>query len=452
MGKLKFVLLLGVVLGILSVATTLAQSDQSQVCDSIVDDALVQIGDFCDSMDRNSACYGYNEVTSSFFVTNHPEFNTPSDRVELTQLQTIQTSPLNIDDGRWGIAVLNARANLPMTAPGQNVVMLLVGDATLENDITPQTVVDVNNTVEAVTQYNANLREGPTTQSSIVTVARAETTLAVDMLSWDGRWLRVPQPEGNVAWISRDVVTIDAETLDSLAAPNPTRISPMQAFYFTGGLGQASCARAESTVYIQGPNNIRVDLNVNGAQVTIGSTIAIDFEDDSTMRVSTLSGMAYVDGIVVPAGHFVSAQLDENRTIIADTWSVLQGIDRTMAAQFALIEDVPANLLHYEVELMPPYASTNITPVSSGAVNNTTIGDNANGGGDTNGNGGGNGNGTGGDNSVINDAPGGNGCNGQGNCSGNVNGDGNCNGQGNANCNGNGNGNNDDDDDDDDDD
>jgi len=47
----------------------------------------------------------------------------------LEKYQDAQVERLNETTGEWGIALLRVQANLPDTAPGQNVTVLMFGDA-----------------------------------------------------------------------------------------------------------------------------------------------------------------------------------------------------------------------------------------------------------------------------------------------------------------------------------
>jgi hypothetical protein len=110
---------------------------QSEACPVIVEEALEPIGDLCNPLDRNSACYGARIVESTARVEPRPAdfFAAPGDRSDLTQLSEIHPQPLDEIERTFGVAVLNAQANLPDTLPGQSVILLLMGDARLTNDV-----------------------------------------------------------------------------------------------------------------------------------------------------------------------------------------------------------------------------------------------------------------------------------------------------------------------------
>ncbi len=120
-----------VMLGLFSSAA-LAQG----TCTDLVTRALEAMDVNCNGVGRNQACYGYDRIeatlTEELDVTN---FQQPSDVVELAQLRTLQTVPLNEAADEWGVALMKVQANLPGTLPGQNVHMVVMGDATLENAV-----------------------------------------------------------------------------------------------------------------------------------------------------------------------------------------------------------------------------------------------------------------------------------------------------------------------------
>src|SRR5262245_43919678 len=89
---------------LLSLSITLAQD----ACPALVQQALASLSDYCDTLDRNSACYGFNRLDTTFTQVQ-PEgyFSHPSDRAGLVDLQSIHSAPLNTDTQEWGLAVMN---------------------------------------------------------------------------------------------------------------------------------------------------------------------------------------------------------------------------------------------------------------------------------------------------------------------------------------------------------
>src|SRR5215467_15657768 len=95
---------------------------QQDACPPLVEQALKDLGQSCDALDRNSACYGYNKLSATFSEQKPDNyFSKVSDRTPLNVLDTLTTTPLNTDAGTWGVAVMRVQANVPNSLPGQAV-------------------------------------------------------------------------------------------------------------------------------------------------------------------------------------------------------------------------------------------------------------------------------------------------------------------------------------------
>jgi hypothetical protein len=175
-------------------------------CDQIVAQAIAQTGSACQGMERNSACYGHDQVNASFEGALSSPFEAAGDRAELLQLRTLNTAPLDEASGVWGIAVVKAQADLPGTLPGQNVTLLFYGDA-------------------GMTGAAASMR-GVTLRTSV---------------------------------------------------------------------GDLRCASMpQSGILIQSPTGTRVNLQLNGADVQLGSTIFITAYASDTLTIATIEGSARI--------------------------------------------------------------------------------------------------------------------------------------------------------------
>ncbi len=118
-------------------------------------------------------------------------------------------------------------------------------------------------------------------------------------------------PGQNVTFLLFGDVTIED-------ASDQGDFTPMQAFYFTSGVGDAPCAEApESGILIQTPEGVeQVQLNVNGANLTLGSTAYIqsynipDAEENSgELAVSIIEGTGRIEALGmaqdIPAGSWL---------------------------------------------------------------------------------------------------------------------------------------------------
>lgn len=353
-------------------------------CPVFIENALLQLGSNCADMGRNSVCYGYNRVDASF-ATDVAEdfFAVPSDRAALLELSTIQTAPLVIEEDRWGIAVMNVQANVPNTLPGTAVTFLLLGDASLTNAVTPENaVIPVDPVpVQVLGNQRVNLRSGAGTNFNVVGLADANSTLQADGVNANGDWLRVSLEIG-YGWIARPLVNGDAAALDALPIITEDSLAPMQAFYFSTGVGTSRCLEAPEMLVIQGPQEVRVDLSINGTKVNLGSTLVFTGEradlgtlrafdvqpqqlpnvtlpDDTECihtRLFVLDGDAQLEGLAngVPLGHFtesVSCAGDGSVFEPITQWNAPLRLTQNQLEVFSVLERVPPNLLRYPIVL-----------------------------------------------------------------------------------------------------
>ena len=341
------------VLGLLLIVAPsagMAQTDAG-ACPMLVNQALTQLGQNCDLLDRNSACYGYNRVDATFTQAEAQDFfSTPADRTSLDNLQTIETVPLDVEQDFWGIAVLNVQANVPNTLPGQAVTFILLGDVQVENAVSPEDVVQPAEPINITVIVAANIRSAATATANLIGSVPVGTQLPADGLSPDGQWLRILFNSGP-GWISRELVDLSTD-VSSLPVIDKESRTPMQAFYFTTGFGDPSCNEAPpSLLVVQGPNNVSVDINANGADITIGSTIALMILPGNQLQLIVISGEAKLGDIVVPAGFKITAPLsDDNQTVIGP-WQDFAPLTQEDLDSLQGLENLPANILHYPINL-----------------------------------------------------------------------------------------------------
>jgi hypothetical protein len=251
-----------------------AQETTSGACPALVEQALAQMGQNCSDLSRNSACYGYNLVEGEFVEEiDEDTFTEPADTADLIELAALRTAPLDLDAEQWGIAVMNAQANVPDTLPGQAVTFILLGDSAVENRVPPEDVTPEVEPVEVVAAVRSNVRSGPGRTNNVIGVVDPGAALLADALSEDGAWLRVILG-GRPGWIFSDVIEENPAIADLPSVVEPV-ISPMQAFYFSTGLAEPECADAPDVIGIRAPQNVVVDLSVNGADIRVGSVITL---------------------------------------------------------------------------------------------------------------------------------------------------------------------------------
>jgi hypothetical protein len=323
---------------------------QGGTCPLLVQQALEAAGGNCNALDRNSVCYGFNRVSATFNAEMADAFfSQPSDRAGLDQVDSLTTAGMDVTNDAWGIAVMNIQANLPGTLPGQAVTLMLIGDAAVENAVPPEDAVLPGEPVPVMALVGANIRSGPTTAANVLTSVPGGTELQADAVDAGGAWVRVVA-NGVPGWISVGVLDESAE-LTGLPAFTPQSRAPMQAFTLKTGLGRADCIEAPpSLAVVQGPRNINVELTVNGADIAIGSTIVLRLLEGNRLELIVLDGRALLDGVSVPTGFKTSIPLDPDGNV-AGSWSLPVPLTADELALFASLELIPANLLHYPIDL-----------------------------------------------------------------------------------------------------
>jgi hypothetical protein len=299
----------------ITAAPALAQQEDD-TCPVIAEDALDALDEGCATTGRNETCYGY------FTLEAEPQpgvaaftFEQTGDIVNVANLQTLQLSPMDLDAGTWGIALMRIQANLPDALPGQNVTFLLFGDVMVEN----AGGLDAA-TVELTAVDELNVRRLPSPAADMIATLSPGQTVAADGRLESDLWLRVWLPgEVQPGWVFAEDVTPDADlnTLE-VVAPDTPAYGPMQAFYFTSGVGDAPCVEApESGMLIQTPEGVAsVDLFINEVKVSLGSTAHFQAAPDTALHIITLEGEAQIEAFgevqIIPAGAWGEVPLDEN--------------------------------------------------------------------------------------------------------------------------------------------
>lgn len=247
-------------------------------CPDFITQVLGTLEQNCSGVGRNTACYGNTQVNATFTEPVPPAyFSEPADTTDLVTLQSISTTQIDLEGDSYGVALMSMQANLPGTLPGQAVNFLLFGDATVVNAVTPDSASLPVDPVNVFTASDAPIYTLAAANANIVEVAPAGTDLAADALSEDGAWVRIVYLREDTIAVGGWVALSALLPFDQSALPvvgEQTR-TPMQAFLFRTGLGAPICDQAPNQVVIQGPTNTQVSLNVNGADIVVGSTVTM---------------------------------------------------------------------------------------------------------------------------------------------------------------------------------
>lgn len=350
-----------------------AQVDEPLTCPALVEEALEAAGEACGDVGRNSACYGNIQVDSTFTV-DVPEnfFTQPSDQTVLNTLANIRTAPYSLTRNEWGVAILRAQANVPNTIPGQSVVFVLLGDVEIENAVDETTAFEPGDAIPLVVQGNALMRTKPRTGfTRIISGIPDGSMVEADAINPEATWVRVTFDE-RAGWVNRNMVK-DEEEIDSLPVIGEETFTPMQAFYMRTGLGRPTCEDAPDQFVVQGPQDLFIDLRVNGADIRMGSTGVLTLEPPGNiMRLVMTDGEAFLypdteDEIRLPAGSSSTICLTEEfESLGADGdaddltvgegcfWTLPETLDADELSAYLPLENIPPSVLEYPIEIDVP--------------------------------------------------------------------------------------------------
>lgn len=346
---------------LLILAWQVSHAQEQTICPAVVEVALAQLADNCVNMERNSACYGYNHVTASFIQPVSSDFFTqPSDRAELVTVRSIQTAPLDTVLNQWGIAMMNVQANVPATLPGQAVTFILMGNAQIENRVSAEEADTSIDAIEVEVVTEALIHSEPSNDGIVLGTLGEGATLLVDAVDNSGKYVRTYYLE-QYGWVRMAELSL-TEELEMLTAPVEPGPSPMQAFYFTTSVAAPTCNEAPDVLTIHAPQDVTVDLSVNGANIRIGSTLTFKQVSEEAMVMSVHEGHAELldQGVTVDAGQMILALVDETNQTITE-W----GEPAVMSPSQANLGQVAGQVLNLVVPEGVDFAVTGVLDTAS---------------------------------------------------------------------------------------
>ncbi|MFQ3660451.1 MAG: hypothetical protein SNJ54_16005, partial [Anaerolineae bacterium] len=341
------------VLGMLALVPLASAQQGRRDCPVIVREALQVVNEACQTVGRNSACYGHLRVEVSSRGDQALRFNQTGDTVSVFDVAGLTLSPLDEATGAWGVAVMRLQANLPESTPGENVTVLMFGDAQVQaavddrlsrdDSIPEDNVLSLGRTASGVitnqapsVSFRIQLRAGDVidvlmrrTGGDLDTYISLRDPNGVEIASNDddrelgtsgSRLSNVPVPVGGFytlyATRYREQSGNSTGTFDLTVTPSSMGYAqPMQAFYFQSGVGAPSCAEAPNGMLIQSPRGaVEVRLLINEVRFDLGSTAFLQADPSGFMTIAMLEGIGRVESFgvarIVPAGAFVRVPLD----------------------------------------------------------------------------------------------------------------------------------------------
>lgn len=355
---------------LLSIGFVLAQENQ---CDNLALQMWDDAAKNCEELGGNEACYALNKLNVDFVNPDDlPEdyFSEPGDFAELSELENVVPVVFEPNIPEWGVSIFNIQANIPDSLPGQYVKLFLMGNVNLENGVEPDDAFVRVHSIPVETSSGSNMYYFPRSDSEFIQTVPSGVKLTVDAISENGAWIRVAYKE-KPGWITRNVLSDDSNAaLLNLPMISEETQTAMQAFYFTTGIGNPRCTEAPTTILVQGPKNIEVDITANGARIRIASTIILRtrIEDGGVaMEVVPLSGEAHIfpdtpRELRVPAGEVAAICLTSDLqdlgidNIVDDrevTSCDVREITEDEIASLAWVEEIPSRMLNYPIPYPP---------------------------------------------------------------------------------------------------
>lgn len=352
-----------------------AQEDAA-ACAALLRTVLISTRLECDGLGGDQVCYGSSGLSAELVAgdSDH-DLAIPGQRVEAAAVVSLQSAPVNIGEGEWGVASIRIRAEVGI----QDAALVAFGDFTLENLNPGMAIVEARVT----NSTGALARALPDASADLIApLAFGETIRLVGRLE-DSSWLRLQLPDARAAWVSSALVTpLAGESFSDLEVINPDEAArdvyrPLQAFTLRAGRDDAPCAGTpESGLLLQTAEGSPLRLLVNGFIIAAEGTLFLQAENESTLDIYALNGRAVAtlpDGgrVTVTAGNGFSLAGDESApesqpydytrvealplellprsVLIAADWErilipaapdPLAGLDSTSACTVAVVSDV----------------------------------------------------------------------------------------------------------------
>lgn len=293
MSLLRYSLILCICFGF-----TISSYGQDSTCDNFIEDAIETVGNACDGIQRNQACYG-NDAIDAVDLNNLSleTFSNVGDMTDVFNLGRIQTMPFDEINNTWGIAILSLVADLPATVPGQAVTFVVYGNTELRNNVESQvespTEVPIP-MLSAVPSGSLNVRGGPGTTFAVLGTVDSNSNLTLLGRNEASDWVQFNY-DGNPAWIYVPLVEVDGDIgilpIRDINEELPSEyVPPIQSLQIVTGIGNSSCEKApKDGVLIQAPTDTKVHFLINSVEIEIGSTALLQMDGD-TLGVNVFDG------------------------------------------------------------------------------------------------------------------------------------------------------------------
>lgn len=269
----------------------LTASAQELTCQAVVESALDSISRSCANLARDRLCFSYPEVeVAAASGYSLPEQWAPADRLDLRGISSVTTGALDLDHGHWGAALFNLGVNLPMTHEGPGVIILLTGAAQIINETEAEQVVEFGEPLTTVALEAATRFKLPGVIPAPVGKLAADELLLVDAYDLTGEWLR-DVTGGSVTWVKSEKLA-RLKAMESLPRLSVGQAFALQSFALSTGTGLPECDEAEPMLAIQTPEDMSINMTVNGVDIHIGSMVTFQQVHHNALSMTVHRGEA----------------------------------------------------------------------------------------------------------------------------------------------------------------
>ena len=264
---------------------------QAQTCSETVERAFAALQGNCANLARDSLCYGYPQTDVDFADGAYSaDFAGPDARVSTLGLARVQTSALDVEKSRWGLAVLQLSANLPRTYAGAGLIVMLAGEAAVINEVEPADAMEIQAPVSTAALEAATLYKHPGVIPEPVADVEADELLLVDAYESTGQWLRVVN-DGEITWVEADKVA-RLQAMGSLPRLGLGATFAWQALSLSTGTNYPECDEAEPWIAIQTPKDMGVSLTINGVDIHLNSMVTFQQVHRNALSMTVHRGEA----------------------------------------------------------------------------------------------------------------------------------------------------------------
>lgn len=332
----------------LDIMPPIAFADDGEACGEFVQQVFFDVSRYCSELDNNQACLGYKGAKA----TNNADFTSVGDTLELSATQKFETQVIDPASDTYGVVVMNIQANYHADT-SRHVVLLALGEASIENAVASNWQVTPANTTEVSALEATSVYLTPGMDAAIIGKLSLGDVVIADGVSPDGNWARIAY-QGTTAWVTLDDVALDTSALAVLSA---NALTPMQNLNIRTGLSNTCSAAPPSAIVLQSATDEPVSMVVNGISIDFGSTVFVHNIDNNTLRIVTGEGQSILfagttQEVVIPTGTSVDIPLDENGMAL-HSWTNWQ-ISVEEIDAFAPVEYLSATVLN------EPYKSPSI--------------------------------------------------------------------------------------------